>query len=407
MRTLYNNIRLLTGILPIETRLVKGKAMNELQCIENAFLVIENSTIIDFGEMQNAPENADRIIDLTNKTVLPTWCDSHTHLVFAKWRETEFTDRLNGLTYEQIAERGGGILNSAKVLQNTSEEELLDSALERLHEIKQTGTAAVEIKSGYGLSIEGELKMLRVIKKLKEKSDLTIKATFLGAHSYPMEFRPNHEGYLDILINRLLPKIADENLADFVDVFCDVGFFSPDETSRILEASAKFNLRAKIHANELAVSGGVEVGVKHNALSVDHLERVEEEQISALLQSETMPTILPSASFFLKIPYAPARKMIDSGLPLAIATDYNPGSSPTGNIPFIISLACINAQMSVNEAINAATINGAYAMNLEHKTGSISKGKKANFIITKNNSSLDFIPYRMGNTNWIERVVVI
>lgn len=405
MRTLYTNIKQLAGITPPETHLLKGREMSNLPIISDAYLLTENENIVAFGAMVDIPENAEKTVCLGGKTVLPAWCDSHTHLVFAQWRETEFTNRLKGLSYEEIAKRGGGILNSAKTLQNTSEDELFATALERLHEIKKTGTAAVEIKSGYGLTYESELKMLRVIRKLKEQSDLTIKATFLGAHSYPMEFRQNHAGYLDILINKLLPEIAGEKLADFVDVFCDTGFFSPDETDRILNAAAKFGLKAKIHANELAVSGGVEVGVKNNALSVDHLERIEEAQIAVLLNSQTMPTVLPSASFFLKIPYAPARKMIDSGLPVAIATDYNPGSSPCGSVPFIISLACINGGMSVNEAIHAATINGAYAMDTAHETGSIAVGKRANFIIAKI-PSLDFIPYRFSNTDWIERVVV-
>jgi imidazolonepropionase len=405
MRTLIRNIKTLAGILPEGQRLLKGNAMAHLEAIDNAYVLIENGLISDFGSMVDCPDNADEIIDASNRFVLPAWCDSHTHLVFAKWREKEFADKLRGLSYEEIARNGGGILNSAKVLHDTSEEELFDAALERLTEIQQTGTGAVEIKSGYGLSYEGELKMLRVIRKLKERSQLLIKSTFLGAHSYPMEYRQNHDGYLDLLINRLLPQIADEGLADYVDVFCEDGFFSAAETDRILEAAAKYGLQPKIHANELAFSGGIEVGVKHNALSVDHLECTADAQIQALLHSETMPTVLPTTAFFLKLPYAPARTMIDAGLPIALASDYNPGSSPSGNVPFVLSLACIHQKLSVEEVVNAATINGAYAMGVESLAGSITKGKHANLIITKQIPSLDFIPYRFG-TSWIDKTIV-
>ncbi len=405
MRTLIRNIKTLAGILPDGQRLLKGKAMAHLEAIDNAYVLIENGMISDFGGMVDCPDNADEMIDAGNRFVLPAWCDSHTHLVFAKWREKEFADKLRGLSYEDIARNGGGILNSAKVLHDTSEEELFDAALERLTEIQHTGTGAVEIKSGYGLSYEGELKMLRVIRKLKERSQLLIKSTFLGAHSYPMEYRQNHDGYLDLLINRLLPQIADESLADYVDVFCEDGFFSAAETDRILAAAAKYGLQPKIHANELAFSGGIEVGVKHNALSVDHLECTADAQIQALLHSETMPTVLPTTAFFLKLPYAPARTMIDAGLPIALASDYNPGSSPSGNVPFVLSLACIHQKLSVEEVVNAATINGAYAMGVESLAGSITKGKRANLIITKQIPSLDFIPYRFG-TSWIDKTIV-
>lgn len=405
MRTLIRNIKTLAGILPEGQRLLKGKAMARLECIDNAFVLIENGLISDFGSMADCPDIADETIDASHRFVLPAWCDSHTHLVFAKWREKEFADKLRGLSYEEIARNGGGILNSAKVLHETSEEELFEAALERLTEIQHTGTGAVEIKSGYGLSYEGELKMLRVIQKLKERSQLLIKSTFLGAHSYPMEYRQNHDGYLNLLINRLLPQIAGEGLADYVDVFCEDGFFSAAETDRILEAAAKYGLQPKIHANELAFSGGIEVGVKHNALSVDHLECTADEQIQALLHSETMPTVLPTTAFFLKLPYAPARTMIDAGLPIALASDYNPGSSPSGNVPFVLSLACIHQKLSVEEVVNAATINGAYAMGVESLAGSITKGKRANLIITKQIPSLDFIPYRFG-TSWIDKTIV-
>lgn len=405
MRTLIRNIKTLAGILPEGQRLLKGKAMASLEAIDNAYVLMENGLISDFGRMVDCPDNADQMIDAGNRFVLPAWCDSHTHLVFAKWREKEFADKLHGLSYEEIARNGGGILNSAKVLHDTSEEELFEAALERLTEIQHTGTGAVEIKSGYGLSYDGELKMLRVIRKLKERSPLLIKSTFLGAHSYPMEFRQNHEGYLDLLIHRLLPQIADEGLADYVDVFCEDGFFSAAETDRILDAAAKYGLQPKIHANELAFSGGIEVGVKHKALSVDHLECTADEQIQALLHSETMPTVLPTTAFFLKLPYAPARTMIDAGLPIALASDYNPGSSPSGNVPFVLSLACIHQKLSVEEVVNAATINGAYAMGVESLAGSITKGKRANLIISKQIPSLDFIPYRFG-TSWIDKTIV-
>ena len=405
MRTLIRNIKTLAGILPEGQRLLKGKAMEHLEAIGNAYVLIENGLISDFGSMVDCPDNADEIIDASHRFVLPAWCDSHTHLVFAKWREKEFADKLRGLSYEDIARNGGGILNSAKVLHDTSEEELFEAALERLTEIQHTGTGAVEIKSGYGLSYEGELKMLRVIRKLKERSPLLIKSTFLGAHSYPMEYRQNHDGYLDLLINKLLPQIASEGLADYVDVFCEDGFFSAEETDRILAAAAKYGLQPKIHANELAFSGGIEVGVKHNALSVDHLECTADAQIEALLHSETMPTVLPTTAFFLKLPYAPARTMIDAGLPIALASDYNPGSSPSGNVPFVLSLACIHQKLSVEEVVNAATINGAYAMGVESLAGSITKGKRANLIITKQIPSLDFIPYRFG-TSWIDKTIV-
>ena len=405
MRTLIRNIKTLAGILPEGQRLLKGKAMEHLEAIGNAYVLIENGLISDVGSMVDCPDNADEIIDASHRFVLPAWRDSHTHLVFAKWREKEFADKLRGLSYEDIARNGGGILNSAKVLHDTSEEELFEAALERLTEIQHTGTGAVEIKSGYGLSYEGELKMLRVIRKLKERSPLLIKSTFLGAHSYPMEYRQNHDGYLDLLINKLLPQIASEGLADYVDVFCEDGFFSAEETDRILAAAAKYGLQPKIHANELAFSGGIEVGVKHNALSVDHLECTADAQIEALLHSETMPTVLPTTAFFLKLPYAPARTMIDAGLPIALASDYNPGSSPSGNVPFVLSLACIHQKLSVEEVVNAATINGAYAMGVESLAGSITKGKRANLIITKQIPSLDFIPYRFG-TSWIDKTIV-
>jgi imidazolonepropionase len=341
-------------------------------------------------------------VDAAGGMVAPSWCDSHTHIVFASPREQEFVDRINGLTYEEIARRGGGILNSAKKLADAGEEELLEGALSRINEIIGFGTGAVEIKSGYGLSFEGELKMLRVIKKLKAISPIPVKATFLGAHAVPLEFKDKRDHYIRLLIDKMLPVIAEEGLADYNDVFCDRGFFTVEETDQLLEAGWKYNLRPKIHANELDFSGGIQVGVKHNALSVDHLEFTGDEEIKLLLNSSTMATILPSTAFFLKLKYAPARAMIDAGLPVALATDYNPGSSPSGNMPFVLSLACIHMNMTPEEAINAATLNGAYAMDLSDKLGTVSPGKKASFYITKPLSSPAFLPYAFGS-NLISR----
>lgn len=404
MSILIKNIKGLVQTRESSLRMIKGAEMKFLPSIENAFLLIENGLIKSYGPMAESPARADEVIDASGKYVLPCWCDPHSHIVYAGSRESEFVDKINGLSYEEIAQRGGGIVNSAKRLAETDESELYDAAWQRLAEMRAFGTGAVEIKSGYGLSYEGELKMLRVIKKLKETSELTIRATFLGAHAYPPVFREDHEGYIHLLIHHLLPQIAEEGLADYIDVFCDRGFFSADETSRILEAGARFGLRPKIHANELDYSLGIETGVNHHALSVDHLEFTGEEQIKALLNSETMPTLLPSTAFFLGLHYAPARKMIDAGLPIALATDYNPGSSPSGNMQFILSLASIKMKMLPEESINAATINAAYAMGLEGKLGSITVGHKANVFITKAIPSLTFMPYSFAN-NLVERVI--
>ena len=402
---LIRNIRTLVGIRDSGVNMVKGNEMKTLPFIENAWLLMENGLIKSWGPNADSPERADEVIDASGSFVFPSWCDSHTHIVYAGPRETEFVDRINGLSYEEIAKRGGGIINSALRLADASEEELFEAAWMRLEEMQKFGTGAVEIKSGYGLSYEGELKMLRVIKKLKERSKLIIKSNFLGAHAYPTAFKQNHEGYIDLLINRLLPQIADEGLADFIDVFCDRGFFSADETDRILQAGARYGLQPKIHANELDYSGGIEVGVKNKALSVDHLEFTGDEQINALLKSSTMPTLLPSTAFFLGLHYAPARKMIDAGLPVAIATDYNPGSSPSGNMPFIVSLACIKMKMLPEEAINAATLNSAYAMGVDKVLGSITVGKKASVFITKPMSSLAYMPYSFAS-NLVESVII-
>ena len=343
------------------------------------------------------------IIDANGKSILPTWCDSHSHICYAGSREKEFVDKIKGFSYEEISKRGGGILNSAKLLQKTSEEELYEQSMQRLNEVIKLGTGAIEIKSGYGLNTESELKMLRVIRKMKENTCAKIKATFLGAHAFPIEFKDDKEGYIDLLINEMLPIIAAEELADFIDVFCDYGFYTTEQTERILMAGLKYGLRPKIHANELANSGGIQVGVKYGALSVDHIEYTGDEEIKCLTDSDTMPTILPGAAFFLNMPFAPARKIIDAGLPVAIASDYNPGSSPSGNMNLIVSMACINYKMLPEEAINAATINSAYAMGVSDKLGSISLGKDANFIITKPIPSIEFIPYSFGN-NVIESV---
>jgi imidazolonepropionase len=355
--------------------------------------------------MASCPERADRVIDAANRFVLPCWCDSHTHLVYAGSREQEFVHRIEGMTYEEIARRGGGILNSANRLNATSEEDLFEQGLIRLNEIARMGTGAVEIKSGYGLSYDGELKMLRVIRRLKEQSPLTIKATFLGAHALPADFKDNRQGYMDLLLNRLLPTIAEEGLADFIDVFCDRGFFSAEETESILTAGARHGLRGKIHANELDYSGGVQAGVRHNALSVDHLEHTGPAEIAVLKSSATMTTLLPSTAFFLGLNYPPARDMIDAGLPIALASDYNPGSSPSGNMSFVLSLACLKLRMLPEEALTAATINGAFAMAVETELGSIAIGKQANFTITRPMPSLSYLPYAFGS-NLIDMVFI-
>jgi imidazolonepropionase len=404
MKTLFVNIKELIQVRTEPILFVAGKDMKTLPTIKNAFLLVENGLISNFGKMEDCPTyTVDETIDATGKMILPSWCDSHTHIVYAGNREGEFVDRINGLTYEEIANRGGGILNSAKKLQETSEEALYEQSKVRLDEIIQLGTGAVEIKSGYGLNFEAELKMLRVIKKLKENYSIPIKATFLGAHAIPSEFKNNKEGYLKLLIHKIMPVISKEKLANFVDIFCETGYFTVDDTELILSEGKKYGLTPKIHVNQFTAIGGVQAGVKHKALSVDHLEIMRDEDIITLKNTLTMPVALPSCSYFLSIPYTPARKMIDAGLPLALATDYNPGSTPSGNMNFVIATACIKMKMTPEEAINAATINGAYAMGLEQKVGSISKGKIANLILTKAIPSYGFIPYSFGN-HQIEKV---
>jgi len=406
MQTLIINIKELVQVEKTVKKMVAGKQMKLLPTIKNAFLLIENDCILNFGTMENAPKiTTEKVIDATGKIVLPTWCDSHTHIVYAGNREQEFVDRINGLSYEEIAKKGGGILNSAKILQNTSEEELYSQSAKRVEEVMKLGTGAVEIKSGYGLTKEAELKMLRVIKKLTKNYPITIKATFLGAHALPLEFKNNKKAYLNTVINEILPIVASEKLAEYIDVFCETGYFSVNDTEQLLKAGKKFGLIPKIHVNQFTAIGGVQVGVKYEAISVDHLEEMRDEDIEALKNTKTMPVALPSCSYFLSIPYTPARKIIDAGLPLALATDYNPGSTPSGNMNFVVSTACIKMKMTPEEAINAATLNGAYAMGIEETHGSICIGKKANFIITKEIPSYNFIPYCFGN-NQIDKVFI-
>lgn len=406
MITLIINIKELIQVRYASILKVSGSEMAILPTIKNAFLIIEDDLIADFGMMKNLPTiNADKKIDAMGKMILPTWCDSHTHLVYAGNREQEFVDRINGLTYEEIANRGGGILNSAKKLNETSEEDLYDQSKTRLEEIMRLGTGAVEIKSGYGLTIDGELKMLRVIQQLSQNYPITIKATFLGAHAIPAAFAANRKGYIDCIITEMLPEIAKNNLADFIDVFCETGYFTVAETEQIMEAGIHFGLKPKIHVNQFNSIGGIQAGIKHKALSVDHLEIMKPEDIEALKNTETMPVALPSCSYFLSIPYTPAREIIAAELPLALATDYNPGSTPSGNMNFVVATACIKMKMTPEEAINAATINGAYAMGISNSHGSITIGKKANFSITKPISSYYQLPYAFGS-NLIESVFI-
>lgn len=406
MTTLIINIKELLQIRKQTDTKVCGNFMRILPSIKNAFLLIKDDLIDDFGSMDALPNlEFDTKIDATGKTVLPAWCDSHTHLVYAGNRESEFVDRVNGLSYEDIAKKGGGILNSAKKLQDTSEEDLYQQSSKRLEEIMALGTGAVEIKSGYGLNPESELKMLRVIKRLKATYPITIKATFLGAHAIPLQFKQHPDDYIDEIINVMLPKIAEENLADFIDVFCEKGNFNPAQTERLIIAGKKFGLKAKIHVNQFNSIGGVQVSIKHNVLSVDHLEVMTEQDIADLKNSDTMPVALPACSYFLSIPYTPARQLIDSGLPLALASDFNPGSAPSGNMNFVVSTACIKMRMTPEEAINAATLNAAFAMNLEQTHGSITKGKKANLIITKPIPSLNYLPYAFGS-NLIDTIFI-
>ena len=391
---LIKNIKTLVGILPQGVLRLCGSEMNTLNTLDNAYLMLEDGLIKEFGKMEQCPDYKGETIDASGKMVFPSFCDSHTHIVFAGSREGEFLDKINGLSYEEIAKRGGGILNSARLLHETSEDELYRQALRRLKMVIGFGTGAIEIKSGYGLSTEDELKMLRVIKRLSEATPATVKATFLGAHAFPQEYKNGREDeYIDLLCNEMLPKVAEQQLAEYVDIFCDKGFFTVEQTARILETAQKYGIRGKIHANELDFSGGVQVGVRYNALSVDHLESSGEKEIEALKGSETMPTGLPGCSFFLNLPYAPLKQMINSGLSVALATDFNPGSTPSGNMKMVLSLACIKMRLTPAQAINAATINGAYALGISDTHGSITAGKAANLFITTEIPSIAYIPY--------------
>jgi imidazolonepropionase len=406
MSLLITNIKELIQVRELNTRKVSGKDMKILPTIKNAYLLIEDDIIKDYGKMEDSLNlKVKNTLDASGRLVLPTWCDSHTHIVFAGNREQEFVDRINGLSYEEIANRGGGILNSAEKLQNTSESDLYEQSVDRIKNVMRLGTGAIEIKSGYGLTLEAELKMLRVIKRIEKDFPIKVRSTFLGAHALPKKFQNNKAGYIDLIIKEMLPVIAKENLADYIDVFCEKGYFSLEETEKILSAGKTYNLIPKIHVNQFNAFGGVGLGVKYNALSVDHLEELNPEDIQALKGSKTMPVALPACSYFLSIPYTPARDIIDADLPLALASDYNPGSSPSGNMNFVVSTACIKMKMTPEEAVNAATINGAYAMGIENEYGSITKGKKANLIITKEIPGYNFLPYSFGE-NHIDKVFI-
>jgi imidazolonepropionase len=396
MTTIVKNIGILAGVHdPVAP--LRGRALATIPVLENAWLCIEDGHIAGYGSMNDASiPNGHQEFDAEGRMILPAWADSHTHLVFAATREGEFVDKIKGLSYAEIAAKGGGILNSARKLQATSEDELFRLAWARLQEVQHLGTGAIDIKSGYGLTVEAELKMLRVIRQLKNKSSIPIKATFLGAHSFPPEYRDDHEGYIDLVIDEMLPRVAAEGLADYIDVFCEQGFFSPEETERICRAGMALGLKPKIHANQLHLSGGVQVGVKLGAISVDHLETMDEAAIQTLAASNTIGTLLPSAAFFLRMPYQPARALIDQNCAVALATDYNPGSSPSGNMNLVVSMACIAMKMLPEEAINAATINGAFAMELQDRLGSITIGKKAILNIADFGAGLAYLPYSFG-----------
>ncbi|MCK7590520.1 imidazolonepropionase [Subsaxibacter sp. CAU 1640] len=406
MSLLITNIKELLQVRESNVTIVKGSDMKILPTLKNAYVLIEHDTIVEYGSMDNFPDyDVEETIDATGKIVLPAWCDSHTHIVYAGDRSQEFVDRINGLSYEEIANRGGGILNSAQTLQNTSEDELYGESLKRLNDVIKLGTGAIEIKSGYGLTVEAELKMLRVIKRLTKQSNIKVKGTLLGAHAVPKEFKGNTSAFVDVVVNELIPAVNKEHLADYIDVFCEKGYFSLEDTERVLKAGVEHGLVPKIHVNQFNAFGGVALGVKYEALSVDHLEELTDEDVEALKNSDTMPVALPSCSYFLSIPYTPARKIIDAGLPLALATDYNPGSTPSGNMNFVVSTACIKMKMTPEEAINAATINGAYAMGISNQYGSVCRGKKANLIITKEIASYYNLPYAFGD-NLIDKVII-
>jgi len=403
---LIKNIKELFGVRET-TAFLKGKEMAELPSIKDAYLKIEDGRIHSYGSMKDlsTADREENSIDATGQFILPAWCDSHSHLVFDGSREEEFVDKIKGATYEEIAKKGGGILNSARKLQEASEESLYDQAQKRLEEVRKSGTGAIEIKSGYGLTVEAELKMLRVIKRLRDNSPMSIKATFLGAHAYPAIYKEDHQGYLELVCNEMMPKIAEENLAEYVDAFCEEGFFSLEETQQVIDAAKQHGFKIKLHANQLKNSGGVQIGVKNGAVSVDHLECMGEAEIEALRGSSTIPTLLPFAAFFLRFPFQPARKLIDAGLGVALATDYNPGSAPSGNMPLLVAMSCIQMKMTPEEAVNAATINGAFAMGVEKELGSITIGKYANLIFTKPIPSLAYLPYAFGS-QLIDKVMI-
>jgi len=404
---LLTNIKQLAGIQDAGVEILRGPSLSAMPSLQNAWLLLQEGLIHSFGTMDQLSQVLPSVpaIDCSGQLVLPAFCDSHTHLVFAATREKELIYKLQGMSYAEIAARGGGILQSAEKLQQASEDLLFEQALERLHGLVKQGTGAVEIKSGYGLSLESELKMLRVIRRLREKNVIPVRATFLGAHAIPHAYKNNREGYLRLIIQEMIPSVAKEQLADYIDVFCDQGFFTVEETGRILDAGLEYGLKAKIHANQLAVSGGVQCGIAHGAISVDHLESVGEEEIAALASSGTIPTLLPSAAFYLRMAYPPARRMIEAGLPVTLASDFNPGSSPSGRMSFVVSLACIGMKMMPEEALNAATLNGAAAMELNTVTGSITAGKMANLVITQPADDLAAIPYSFGN-DLIDRVII-
>lgn len=410
MKLLLENIKELVQVEKKPVLFKSGAEMGRVDTIQNAFVIIRDEIIEEFGTMSQLKDvymDDDLLIevDCSNRMVYPSYCDSHTHLVFAGSREKEFVDKIKGLSYEDIARRGGGILNSAKLLHETPIEELYNTAMERVIEIIKMGTGAIEIKSGYGLNVDDELKMLRVIRWIRETAPVCVRATFLGAHAIPFEYRNNKKKYVDLVINEMIPQVAAEELADFIDVFCDKGFFSVEDTERILMAGIKYGMRPKIHANELGRTGGVHVGIKYNALSVDHLEHMGAEEIDALKNTETMPTVLPGSAFFLNLKLSPVRKMIEAGLPVALASDYNPGSSPSGNMNFISSLGCIKYKMTPEEVINATTINSAYAMGISDRLGSIARGKIANLFITADMPGIEYLPYRFGS-DLIETVIL-
>lgn len=405
MKLLIRNIRTLAGIVPADTLLLRGEQMGSAEQIDGAWLLAEDGVIVGFGPMETCPEEADKVVDANGRVVFPAFCDSHSHIVYAGSREGEFRDKIAGMTYQEVAARGGGILNSADRLHEASEDELFEAAYHRAWRMIRTGAATLEIKSGYGLTTEDELKMLRVVARLQRELPATVKATFLGAHAVGRAFAGRQSDYVDHVCEQMLPAVAEQGVAEFVDVFCDSGFFTPEETARILECGARYGLRPKIHANELASSGGVQVGIRYGALSVDHLEEANEQDVADLAASATIPTVLPGASFFSNLPFAPARKMIDAGLPVAIASDCNPGSSPSGNMVFLWSLACIKMRLTPEEALSALTINGAAALGLSADRGAISIGRRADLVISKPVPSLAYIPYSFGE-ELVESVII-